>query len=584
MSLRRALIGLGAAGFVAGALTIVLVLTGSHESRPSAAAALGVAIGWSFIGTGLFAWWRRPENRFGALMTAVGFGWFVSALIESDAPGLHIVGAIAEPLPFVLLIHLLLAFPSGRLEGRLPRVLAAAAYSAVALQVPWALVWDPRTDPGCDCPGHPSNPLLVSDDHAVRGVIVAAQSVVAIAGITTIVVFLVARWRRSSRPQRRALGPVFAGGTPTLVLLLISLQADYTMFPDGRLEDAVDLAAKACLALVPFGFLLGILRSRFERAGGVSDLVRHVGGGGEPGRLRDLLADALGDPSLELAYWLPESERYVDGDGHGIELPPPGGGRVATEVAPGGRRVAAILHDAALDEQRDLVAAAGAAVALALENERLGAELRARVEELRASRTRIVEAGLAERRRLERDLHDGAQQRLVALRLALRLARDRARSDPDAAAELLDGATAELDAALAELRELARGIHPAVLTDRGLEPALAALATRAPLPVSVTASADGLPPAVESAAYFVVAEALTNVAKYAGASSAAVSVARQNGHAVVEIRDDGVGGADPARGSGLAGLADRVAALEGRLDVDSPPGAGTTVRAAIPCG
>ena len=250
----------------------------------------------------------------------------------------------------------------------------------------------------------------------------------------------------------------------------------------------------------------------------------------------------------------------------------------------GGRRVAAIVCDAAIYDENQMVKSAGAAVALALENERLNAELRARVEELRASRTRIVEAGLGERRRLERDLHDGAQQRLVALRLSLRLARDHALRDPEGGAALIDEAMAELDAALAELRELARGIHPAVLTDRGLEPALDALASRAPLPVEVKSAAADLPPAVESAAYFVVAEALTNVAKYASASRAEVSVARVNGHALVEVHDDGVGGADPGRGSGLAGLADRVAALDGRLDVDSPPGAGTTVRAAIPCG
>jgi signal transduction histidine kinase len=196
----------------------------------------------------------------------------------------------------------------------------------------------------------------------------------------------------------------------------------------------------------------------------------------------------------------------------------------------------------------------------------------------------VVEVGLKERRRLERDLHDGAQQRLVALRLQLRLARDRTGKDPDVAAEMLDGAMAELDSALEELRELARGIHPAVLADRGLEPALSALAGRAPLPVDVAeAPRERLPAPVEAAAYFVVAEALTNVAKYAQATRASVAVERQNGHALVEVRDDGVGGADPSRGSGLTGLRDRLAALDGRLQIESPEGGGTVVRADIPC-
>jgi len=204
--------------------------------------------------------------------------------------------------------------------------------------------------------------------------------------------------------------------------------------------------------------------------------------------------------------------------------------------------------------------------------------------ELKASRARIVEAGMAERRRLERNLHDGAQQRLVALSLALRLAKARLRESAEEAESLLDAASEELAQALEELRELARGIHPAVLTDRGLDAALEALADRAPVPVALDElPAQRLPAAVEAAAYFVVAESLTNVAKYAGAHEAHVRVARLNGAAVVEVRDDGVGGARPAAGSGLRGLADRLAALDGRLEVDSPPGHGTIVRATIPC-
>jgi signal transduction histidine kinase len=249
-----------------------------------------------------------------------------------------------------------------------------------------------------------------------------------------------------------------------------------------------------------------------------------------------------------------------------------------------GETIAAIAYDASLTGARDHVRAVGAAAALALENERLDAELRAKLEELRASRERMLRVGLEERRRLERNLHDGAQQRLVSLALSLRVARSRLRQDPTGADTLLAEAGCELDSALEELRELARGLHPAVLSERGLRTAIETLALRAPLPVRLgPVPSERLPEAIELAAYFVVSEALTNVAKYAEATRATVSVERENGRVVVAVADDGVGGADPARGSGLRGLADRMAVLEGRLEVKSEPGRGTIVKASIPC-
>jgi signal transduction histidine kinase len=247
--------------------------------------------------------------------------------------------------------------------------------------------------------------------------------------------------------------------------------------------------------------------------------------------------------------------------------------------------IAAIVHDPALPDDAEQIRAARAvaALALALENQRLEAELRAKVAELSASRARIVESGHAARRHLERDLHDGAQQRLVSLALSLRILRSRIESDPDAV-RALDAARSELDQALGELRELARGIHPSVLTERGLDAALDGLARRAPLPVELAETpTERLPDRVESAAYFVVAEALTNVAKYAHATHAKVNVSRRGRQVLIEVSDDGVGGADPATGSGLRGLRDRVSAVDGRLEVDSRPEHGTTIRATIPC-
>jgi signal transduction histidine kinase len=298
--------------------------------------------------------------------------------------------------------------------------------------------------------------------------------------------------------------------------------------------------------------------------------------------VREALAERIGDQTLAIAYWLPERAAFVDERGLPVELPEPGSGRAWTEVAHEGRRVAAIVHDAELDARPELVRAAATGAVLALDNERLKADLHARIEELRTSRTRIVEAALEARRRIERDLHDGAQQQLVALSLDLRMLKARVASDP-AAAELVDASLEKLGTALSELRELARGIHPAILTDHGLPRALEALVARTPVPVECRVDAEErAAPAVEAAAYFVVAEALTNVAKYAQASRAWVSVQRVDEVLEVEVVDDGVGGADPAGGSGLRGLGDRVAAVDGTLDVESPQGNGTRVVARFP--
>jgi len=303
-----------------------------------------------------------------------------------------------------------------------------------------------------------------------------------------------------------------------------------------------------------------------------------------PGELQRALARALHDPSVEIAYWVPEYSAYVDAEGRPLALPSGDDGRAVTTVEQGGRTVAAIVHDASLREEPELVAAVTAAAGIALENERLQADLRARLEELRGSRARIVEAGDSERRRLERDLHDGAQQRLVTVSVGLNLIASRVEPGSEAA-ELLSRTREEVAASLEELRALAQGIHPAVLTDHGLEVALETLVARASLPVRLEVDVgERLPEAAEVAAYYLVSEGLTNVAKYAESRSCSVTAERAGELLLVEIVDDGVGGADPGGGSGLRGLADRVEALGGRLRVWSPEGGGTTLRAEIPCG
>jgi signal transduction histidine kinase len=541
---------------------------------------LDLVIGAGFTGVGLFAWYRRPDNRVGALMVATAFAWYAVVAGNVESPLLWTLGQLLGNLFVATAIHLLLAFPSGRLQTTVDRVLVGIAYVATTvLWLPFVLFTDPA-DFGCtDCP---ENVPLIDGNVAVVDAWLDGLSVIGVTVALAVVARLLQRWHEASAPLRRAVTPVFVAGA-ALMVALAALLAAGLLAPFGEsVTMSLFYACAVALGLVPYVFLAGLVRGRWIRGRGLGTLVRRLGQAPSAGGLRDELARALGDPSVELAYWLPSTRQFVDATGRALPLPAPGERRSVTEVERDGRRIAAIIHDPALLDDAEQVSAAGAAAALALENERLEAELRANVEELSASRVRIVESGYVARRRLERDLHDGAQQRLVSLALSLRMLRGRAARDPDLLEEL-DRARGELDRALEELRELARGIHPSVLTDRGLNAALDGLAQRAPLRVEFQATpANRLPDRVESAAYFVVAEALTNVAKYARATHASVNVRHQDEQLLVEVTDDGVGGADPSTGSGLRGLLDRVAAVGGRLELDSPPGHGTTVRAAIP--
>jgi signal transduction histidine kinase len=516
-------------------------------------------------------------------MTVVGFAWFMASLSDSGAALPHTVGLFVGLVWGGFFVHMLLAFPGGRLESRRERAIVAAGYLATTLlqALPLLLAEGSRACDGC-----PRNLALIEPNAGLAGVLFLVHRLVIVVVGLSVCVMLLTRWRKATPAQQRSLAPVLWAGGVTGGLVALSAAAESAgMY---RLSDAFDWAYLAAFACVPFAFLSGLMRSRLHRADAVSELVERLGEAPRPGKLHEALADALGDPSLTLAYWLPDQERFVDALGGAVHLPAAGSERMATEIEHDGRRVAAIVHDAALCEEPELVRAAGAAASLSLENERLDAELRARLEELRASRARLVEAGDAERRRIERDLHDGVQQRLVSLLLNLKLARRRAAGeragDEEANEALWDDVEGELTTTLAELRTLVSGILPPVLADRGLGVAVEEITSRSPIPVEIAQMpAERLPERVEVAAYFVVCEALTNVAKHARATRTSVRVVRDDGQALIEVSDDGVGGVQLGDGSGLRGLADRVGALEGRLELDSIAGRGTTIRAEIPC-
>jgi len=559
------------AALVAGIAVSVPVFTSDRADDPIRTGVLTVVIGWSFIGAGLVAARRLPENRTGAVLMATGFLWFLAQLWYGDDELLHTIGTAFESLFILGFAYLLLSFPEGRLHSRLERALIAIGLFTVTVpQLAWMLFdGDPDSCPGCS-----DNLLAVTYDPDVVQAIVNVQRTIGAVLSAITVALLVGRWRSASAPARRAAAPVLWAGAATFAAIGISVTNDAVDKPLGDVE----WLWWVVFATVPYAFLAGLLRVRMAR-GAVAKLVLELGEAPEPGRVRDALARALGDPQLRLAYWVQERNGFVDADGRPVELSPE-----ATIVERSGRRVAALEHDPALAGQPELLESVAAAAALALENERLNAELRARLEDLRASRARIVEAAETERRRIERNLHDGAQQRLVSIAMALGLAEHKLQTDPDAVQPILHEAREGLATALQELRELAHGIHPALLTERGLEAALRELPLRVPVPLELELSLDErLPVHVEAAAYYFVSEALANVTKYAQATAVRVRVDRVDGEAIVEIADNGVGGADRSRGSGLRGLADRVEALGGRFALVSPAGRGTVVRAEIPC-
>jgi signal transduction histidine kinase len=559
------------AGIAAAGVSVALALTSDHVPEPGLQAGLLDWITLPYILGGLIAWSRRPDSRFGPLMVAAGFANFISSLQWASAALPYTIGLAFDLLPAALFIHVFLAFPSGRLERRTERVVVAAGYSvALGLQLLMMVLGGV---------GANDNLLAVAAEPSAANTVQDVQLVTLSALALTGVALLVARRRTSGRPLRRSIALLtqwFALGLVMIAALLLAGALELPAF------ETIRRVTFGVIGIAAVAFLIALLDARLARSA-VSDLVVELDADPGPADLRNALSRALGDPSLTLAYWLPEFESWADLDGRPVELPAHDNGRATTLIDRDGLHLAALVHNASLHDEPERLDAVSAAAGIALENDRLHVDLRARLEELKGSRGRVIEAGQHERQRLERNLHDGAQQRLIALSLELGLLRERLAGDPDAMSRL-DQARGEIALSLEELRDVARGIHPAVVSGHGLGVALESLAARAPVPVRLVVELDArVHERIEVAAYYVVSESLANVAKHAEANCVSVDVARANGSLVVEVVDDGVGGADSERGSGLRGLADRVEALGGRLRVWTPRGGGTRVRADIPC-
>lgn len=538
-----------AAVFAAGA---ELVLMRQPPGAPWLAA-LFPAMALVYVAAGLIAWTRRPSSRLGFLMVIGGGVWLLSGLVNTQVPVLVAVGMITRVLGIAVIVHLLLAFPTGRLTTRAARLVVAGGYVVcLLLELPIRLF-------------EPDGVLSIADRPELVSAGITTLRVGGALLVLATSVILVGRMRQATREQRRVLAPLYVYGIFTLLFVQWSSDVAHRLFDDGG-GIALPVFQLTVMAFVPVAFAVAASRGGFARTADIAELGSWLGteDNARPA-LRQALAETLGDPSLQLLFRLPGDEALVDERGAAVDRPQPGGPRGVVDIELAGKPVGAIVYDAVLLDRPAEVREAGHVIALALDRERL-------VVELRASRSRLATAADDERRRIALDLHDSLQSRLVFLAV-------QAGTGTDA-----DTLRTGIEAAIDELRDLVDGVMPAQLTERGLPAAVEDLADRLPSPIvlRVEGFEQRLAPAVETAAYFVVSEAIANAVKHAGSATLAVSLERANGHLSIEVSDAGGGGARFGSGNGLRGMDDRVAALGGRLSIDSAD-QGTRVTAVIPC-
>jgi signal transduction histidine kinase len=569
----------GAAGVVAAAVTGWTAARSPVLVDPSQAAAWRAAIVASYWAVGAYTWWRRPVSRLGPIITALGFLYAASTLVASGVPLVHTLGMVVWALALVWTAYLYLCFPRGRLESRLERGLILVVALSMALTWGLILALSPRLPPGgslVDCGMRcPPNAVQLVSGHAATGqALTTVFRVVLMVAAIGIAILILTKARSSSHLRRRAIVPlaaVFVANVVEFVIALFLAPAD----PGAR--EGLRIAVGGLTLAIPVAILVGQVRGNVFAAISLGQVaVRASGKPLTPASVQGVIGDALGDPSLALALWAPERAGYVDVHGAPLTLPQDSRARGITRVTRNDRPVAALIHDPTLDTDSSVIEGLAATSLMLLENSRL-------VDELRASRSRIVDAAERERRRLERDLHDGAQQRLVAIQVRLGLAQQLA--DGDELARQLQAAQREAEAALAELRALAHGIYPAELHDFGPAFALRSLARGAPVPVEVTDEGVGRSAeAIEAALYFCAREAIQNAAKHAGADAeVAVRLARRADAIELTVSDDGAGMAFQKHGDGIGitGMRDRIEAVGGEFEIVSTPGRGTSIHATV---
>jgi signal transduction histidine kinase len=584
-SVARLIIGL------AGTAWIVAWYAPLADSLGTGRVVADIAASIACLAGGLMAARHRPANPIWIPLILFGLvGLGREAAFETLVPWRFTAGLAVNGLGELLIAYIALTFPSGRLQGRWPRALFVLLAVAVLGWKPFELAWTPPGAVCATCPPAGNLFFTGSPPYEVHGFgwpldyAFQPQDYVLAALLALVLATLAVRWLRATGPARRVLGPVLfpvAALAAKLVLDtlvfddLVTYQTDrllLTVIPDTML-----------VAAVPAGVLVGLLRSRITRSA-VGDLVVELSNHSPRRPLQDLLAKALGDPGLQLGLWAEPLGRYVDAAGRPFQLPERNETRVAASyVSREDGPLAVLVHDSALDQEPGLVEAVGAAARLALENERLKAEVKAQLAAVSESRARIVTATDSARRRIERDLHDGAQQRLVSLEMALQLVDLRAGDDDPELRTMVADARAQARRATEELRDLARGIHPSVLTEGGLAAALESLACRAPIEVALRGLPERRFPApVEVVAYYFCSEAVTNAAKHAGVDTVEIDAQIEDALLALTVIDSGRGGARIGAGSGLTGLVDRVEALGGRIEMASPAGQGTRIKATLP--
>jgi signal transduction histidine kinase len=563
------------------ASSILLSLTSDHLEYPRATAAYKTYVAVAPILVGLLWWRRRPASRFGSLLVVLGYASWLLAWRASDQSLGYTVGALGDAPTTVMSLYLCLAFPTGRLRSVVERLLIAALalvvsafYASQLLFAPVLSGSEPFSACVSDCPG---NPFQIGSQPGLLDALAEAVTYTGLAVVVGVAAVWIRRLRTATRPQRRALVPVACSSLLLVPALFAYYFALLVLDVGGSTADVLGWFLVAAFVVFPLGFAVALLQADLFAGRALHRLLREVAARPTLERWRDAVADAVDDPSLRLAFRDPISGRFREADGSELVRPPDGSDVLWVPVTNGEGEVAAMVVDEALTQDPELLDAATAATLLAVEAGALEGELR-------ASRRRLLEVGDAERRRIGRDLHDSAQQRLVALRVHLSLAGERLERPEERT--LVEELGRELDAALEELRTVAQGIFPAVLAQYGVAAALRSVSRDAAIPVSI----DGAefrrhPEAIELAVYFSCLEALQNAAKHAGPRARATVRLADDEHAVrFSVEDDGVG-FEPAaveRGSGLANLGDRMAAVGGTLRIESRPGRGTRVAGHIP--